>query len=444
MSLPDRVPAEIARLFEIVRREPRQFGALMQLGTLLAQSGNVAAARTVYAQAVREHPNVAGPHVCLGTLLVDAGEHAEALRLFAAALRLDPANREAQRGIAVVQERDGDLEAAADIWRHAFPKGSLETSPYRGDGAPVRLLYLTSALGGNVPMQHVFDDRCFQVTTLIAESAPGDIVLPPHDAVFNAIGDADRCARALGAAARIVASSPVPVFNDPARVREATRLRNARRLRSLEDVVTANAVEFARDELTEPTGATLPGARGLRFPLLLRSLGYQTGEHFVRIDSSREVSPAAAALPGTSLLALEFIDSRGADQVFRKYRVMTIGGRLYPVHLAMAAEWKVHYFRSEMAGRADYRAEEARFLADMPAAIGTRAVAALDRIAAVLALDYGGIDFALLPDGRVLVFEANATMILVPPDGDARWDYRRIAVSAAIDAARGLLVSHAR
>lgn len=441
MSSPDRVPGEIARLFEIVRREPRQFGALMQLGTLLAESGNVTAARTVYAQAVREHPNAAGPQVCLGTLLVDAGEHTEALRLFAAALRLDPANREAQRGTAVVHERDGELEAAAAVWRRAFPNGSLETSTYRGSGAPIRLLYLTSALGGNVPMQHVFDDGFFEVTTLIAESVPGEVVLPPHDAVFNAIGDADRCVRALGAAARVAASSPAPVFNDASRVREATRLHNAQRLGALEDVVTAKAVELAREALAGPDGAALPSRHGLAFPLLLRSLGYQTGEHFVRIDAGRDVSAAAAALPGTSLLALEFIDSRGAGQVFRKYRVMTIGGRLYPVHLALSAEWKVHYFRSEMAERADYRAEEAAFLADMPSALGARAVAALERIAAVLALDYGGIDFTLLPDGRVLVFEANATMVLVPPGADARWNYRRIAVSAAIDAARTLFVS---
>jgi hypothetical protein len=34
-------------------------------------------------------------------------------------------------------------------------------------------------------------------------------------------------------------------------------------------------------------------------------------------------------------------------------------------------------------------------------------------------LDYAGVDFSLLPDGRVLLFEANATMLAHPeaPDG---------------------------
>jgi hypothetical protein len=434
----------IAELFEVVRRNPRHFGALVRLGTLLAESGNDAAARTVYAQAVREHPHVAGPYVCLGTLLVDAGDHAEALRLFDDALALDPANREAHRGIAVIHEREGDPGAAERTWRQAFPGGSFETSPYRGDGVPIRVLYLTSAVGGNIPMQHVFDPRQFAVTTLIAESAPPEVVLPPHDVVFNAVGDADRCARALAAAARIVAATTAPVVNDPARVEETARLRNAQRLAGLPDVVTARMARFARDELASPRGGTMLEAAGLRWPVLLRSPGYQTGEHFVRVDGASELSSAVAQLPGAELLAIEYLDSRGADGAFRKYRVMTIGGRLYPMHLAISPEWKVHYFRSAMAERADHRAEEAAFLADMHRVLGARPIAALERVAALLGVDYGGIDFVPSADGRVIVFEANATMVIVPPDADPRWDYRRDAIGRALDAARATLVSRAR
>jgi hypothetical protein len=437
-------PESIAQLFEVVRRNPRHFGALVRLGTLLAQSGNEAAARTVYAQAVREHPGVAGPYVCLGTLLVDAGEHAEAVRLFEAALALDPQNREAQRGIAVVHERKGDVDAAERVWRRAFPAGSVETSAYRGDGAPIRVLYLTSAVGGNIPMQHVFDPRLFEVTTMIAESAPPDAALPPHDVVFNAVGDADRCGRALAAAARIAASTAAPVANEPARVRETTRLRNAQRLAALPDVITARMAEFRRDDLAARGAVGLLEAAGFGWPVLLRSPGYQTGEHFVRVGGPSELSHEVEQLPGAALLAIEYLDSRSADGAFRKYRVMTIGGRLYPMHLAIAQEWKVHYFRSAMAERLDHREEEAAFLADMHRALGARAVAALERVAGLLGVDYGGIDFALQPDGRVLVFEANATMVIVPPDADPRWDYRRAAVAKALEAARTALISRAR
>ena len=61
----------------------------------------------------------------------------------------------------------------------------------------------------------------------------------------------------------------------------------------------------------------------------------------------------------------------------------------------------------------------------MDGVLGTSAIAALRAIVANLGLDYGGIDFGLNAAGEVLLFEANATMVIALPDKDARWDYRR-------------------
>jgi hypothetical protein len=93
-----------------------------------------------------------------------------------------------------------------------------------------------------------------------------------------------------------------------------------------------------------------------------------------------------------------------------------------------------------MARSAAFRDEERRFLEDMPAVLGATAVAALARIRATLDLDYAGVDFALAPDGSVLLFEANATMVVFPPGPDPIWDYRRRAIDAVLEAARRMLV----
>jgi glutathione synthase/RimK-type ligase-like ATP-grasp enzyme len=53
---------------------------------------------------------------------------------------------------------------------------------------------------------------------------------------------------------------------------------------------------------------------------------------------------------------------------------------------------------------------------------------ALREIQRTLGLDYAGIDFGLNEQGDVLLFEANATMAVVTPNADKRWDYRRPAV----------------
>jgi len=113
---------------------------------------------------------------------------------------------------------------------------------------------------------------------------------------------------------------------------------------------------------------------------------------------------------------------------------MMIDRQIYPMHLAISRNWKVHYFTSDMADQPDHRAEELAFLSDMPAVLGYKAMAALAAICDVLGLDYAGIDFGLGSDGDLLLFEANATMVIASPDGDPRWAYRRPAITSAIDA----------
>ena len=75
--------------------------------------------------------------------------------------------------------------------------------------------------------------------------------------------------------------------------------------------------------------------------------------------------------------------------------------------------------------------------------LGAKAMAALQGLAAVLGLDYGGIDFGLNQAGEILLFEANATMVVEQPDGDPRWDYRRAAVERIHTAVRDLLLGRA-
>jgi hypothetical protein len=214
--------------------------------------------------------------------------------------------------------------------------------------------------------------------------------------------------------------------NHPARVRVTSRTDIARRLAGIPDVIV-------------PRITTLSHASNLGFPLLLRAPGYHTGRFFLRVEAPDSLPEAAATLPCANPLAIEYLDARGPDGMARKYRVMFIGGALYPLHLAISADWKVHYFTAAMASNPAYRTEEQRFLDNMQAVLGNRAMQALRKIQTALGLDYAGIDFALAPDGALLLFEANATMAIIPPDSDPIWDYRRPPIAAALAAARRLL-----
>jgi len=425
--------ARVAYL-DVLRRAPTHFAALNELGNLALSGGFRSAARTAYAQAVQHHPANKIAHVNLANLLRVERDVDGARQHYEAALAIDPEMHEAHQGLGWVLDELG--EPGAEWHRQKGYAGhALVAQPYRGTGAGIPLLLLVSARLGNISTSRWLSDRRYGVTAIYADYYPLDSTLPPHALIVNAISDADLCGPALERARDLIACSDVPVINAPARVLLTRRLDNARRLAGIDGVI-APAIRA----MTSPA---VLAAGDLRFPLLLRRPGFHNGEYFALVEHRDSLSEAVASLGGGELLVIEYLDARGADGMARKYRVMFIDGVAYPLHLAISADWKVHYVTSAMRHSAAFREEERRFLEDMPAVLGPRAMSALARICAMLGLDYAGIDFALAPDGSVMLFEANATMIVFPPDPDPIWDYRRAAIEAVVAAAAGMVLRRA-
>jgi glutathione synthase/RimK-type ligase-like ATP-grasp enzyme len=428
---------------DILRRAPTHFSALNEFGTLLTGMGAIDAACRVYAEAIAHHPLNPMGHVNLANLLLRANKHTEARGYYEAALRIDPDYAPAHQGFGAVLSDLGDRAGALYHFQKGFRDHAVSTLPYRGTKPPVALLQLVSSGGGNIPTASFLDDCVFLTSVVVTDYLDPQIPLPPHHLIFNTIGDADLCGPALQAAIRLTARTSAPVINDPAAVMKTGRIANARRLRALPGVVTPRTVAMARELLAGPDGAAALANQQFGFPLLLRSPGYHTGRNFIRVETAAELPAAAAGLPGNDLLVIEYLDARGKDGNARKYRVMMIGGRIYPLHLAISGKWKVHYFTSDMAEQPDHRREEAAFLSDMPAALGHKAIAALERIQTALGLDYAGIDFGIGPGGDLLLFEANATMVIAPPDADERWAYRRAAIDAILEAVVAMIMAKA-
>ena len=419
----------------LLSHAPGHAGALNNLGALFAAEGHRRAARLTHAEAVKHNPDDPMGRVNLANMLLSLGEGPAARQQYEAALVLDPDQREAHRGLAQLLSAEGDESAAERHRALAFRGRPLIALPYRGKGRPVPLLVLVSARDGNLAYETVIDDQVFEATVLVAEFDEPGLDLPPHRLILNAIGEADLCQAALEGAARVVARSRAPVINHPAAVCVTGRSGNAERLGGLDGVRVPRIRELPRDAIT----VEALQAAGFRFPLLVRAPGFHMGRHFVEVGAPGALEAALAGLPGETVMAIEYLDARGVDGKARKYRVMFVDGRLYPLHLAIADQWKIHYFSADMAERPEHRAEEAAFLADLPGFIGMPAFRALERIRAALDLDYGGVDFGLSPAGEILLFEANATMIAALPPPDPIWDYRRGPAKAVRAAARRML-----
>jgi glutathione synthase/RimK-type ligase-like ATP-grasp enzyme len=382
--------------------------------------------------------------VKLASLLQNEGRAAEARTHYEHALKLDPNYWQAHLGLSAILAAEGEVEVAALHRRAAFHGRCVVPMPYRGSEPPITILELVAIGPGNTRIKNFLSDTVFKRYLVATEFYEATTPLPPHQLIVNAIGDADTAGVALAGAEALIARSTAPVINSSAAVLATGRCAIAERLASVPGVVTAKTLTLPRESLAGADTASLLSSHGFEFPLLVRTPGFHGGENFLRVETDAGLPAALAELPGDELMVMEFLDACGADGKTRKYRVMIIDGALYPLHAAISHDWKIHYFSAEMADNAEHRAEDAAFLADMRGVLGPRAMAALEGIQQTLGLDYGGIDFGLNGDGEVLVFEANATMAVLPPEEDARWDYRHPAVENILRAIRKMLVDRAK
>jgi hypothetical protein len=434
-----RTNEAIAAYGDVLACDERHIGALTNLGCLLLERERAADAEPYLRAAAAAHPADPVALVNLARIEAALGNTRAAFHAFAAVLTTDPDNLHAHLGLAALHARCGAPERAQRHLERAYARPRAWRFPYYGATAPVRVLLLASASGGDMVSNLFFDDRTVQLSVLLADSIRRIDDVPRPQLVFNAIGDADRSAASLECAHTICAALPVPVINHPAAVARTGRVEVMHRIGGLAGVRVPRTVRIARRELT----VDALHARGFAFPLLLRSPGHHAGMHFARVDAPADLAPVAATLPGDDLFAIEYLDVRDAAGDVRKYRAVAVDGVLLPVHLAIAPQWKVHYFSAAMAENAAHREAEALFVADMPATIGTRAMRALEAVVARLALDYVGIDFAIDGGGDVVVFEANATMAVYYPPDDAMWAYRRPPVDAVIGAVRAMIAVRA-
>jgi glutathione synthase/RimK-type ligase-like ATP-grasp enzyme len=423
---------------------PTHFDTLNHFGKLLLDTGFRSAARTLYLQAIQHHPDNPIGYTNLGNVYYKDGDLETARQYYEKALELSPHQIEAHRGLSYVLRESGDEEGAKIHRKLGFAGNSVIVQPYRGKDAPIAVLQIISGVGGNLPLEQFLSGDVFFTSIIVADYFDLNLPLPVHNLLINAIADADLCMEALDAAEKILSKTSAPLINSPLAVGNTSRASSTSRLGAIPGVISPKTIALERELLTSDSASHMLAEKGFDFPLLLRSPGFHTGQYFLRVENSVELAAALPKLPGKEIMVIQFLDARSKDGKIRKYRVMMIDGKLYPLHLAISHHWMIHYFSADMSDNAEHRSEDKTFLENMQQALGEKAMAALHEIQSSLGLDYAGIDFSLSQDGDIILFEANAAMNVIPPGRDERWDYRRPHVQRIIDATREMLIRRAK
>jgi Flp pilus assembly protein TadD len=294
-----------------------------------------------------------------------------------------------------------------DIARRA---GVQRKGPLRAPAATVAVL---GAVGsGHVPTRYLLDpDRLSTLFVGLLSPEQSDAPLGDVDpvalgqvgSVFSTLGDIHRDWGQLAAAAEVCAQLGKPVINPPAGIARTGRDHAAILFAGVPGLIAPQA------RAVTPAGlARLP----IEAPVLVRPPGDHGGENLTRLASAAERDAYLAAGPEERLLLTPFHDFHSPDGAWRKYRLIFVDRQVYPFHLAIGEDWLLHYWRAEMARSPWKLAEEECFLDDWKGVFGPVATAAAEEVARRLDLDYGGMDCALTADGRLLLFEANACILL--------------------------------
>ena len=411
-------PPRIAALTQDAALDPENPGRYRALAAAHREAGEEVAAMAAELAATALEARSALALYNLATACFQAGQRAEAKRWYQLTLRLDPALVAAHRNLAAILETEG-LLAQAQLHRdEAYGRQSIFVEPAAVEAQ--RVLLLAASGYGNVPVEGLFPPAsATRITWFIDYAKPGDAGrLPAFDLAFNASGDPDMAGPLLPEVAGFLARLQQPLLNPAAAVARTQRHLLPDLLADIPDVVVPPVARVARDALAD--GAP---AAGIGFPLILRPAGAHGGRG-VSLVATPEQLAAAELGETTDWYVTGYRDYRSPDGYFRKYRAIFVDREPYPYHLAISQHWLVHFFSADMLHPSWKRAEEQRFLEDPAHALGRAAMAALRAIGRRLDLDFCGIDFALDAHGSVLVFEANATMLVHLKDDPAQFPYK--------------------
>lgn len=407
--------------------------AQMELAFALMARERLHDAERQFRRALTLDPTLSEAQGGLAALYLRAGLADKARAAAQAAIALDPAQVLACQTLSTLAERDGDVVAAARWLDRAYTACALFHEP--SPDARAEVLVLATRSQGNIPYRFLMPPSLYSRHVWYMEHAREDQDLPPYDLVFNAIGDPDLAGPSAPAVARFLKRNTRPVINRPEPVQRTFRDAIPDLLGAIDGVHAPRAVRLTADDLHPESLAR----HGLALPVLVRPLASHGGLGLSLAETAAELAQIAEKLSGQTVYITQFVDYRQADGFYRKGRMIFIDRQPLPYHWAISRHWMVHYVSSDMAEGGWRRDEEERYLYDTDAFLGHAAMTIMARIGQTLDLDYCGLDFSLAPDGRVLVFEANATMLVHPEDEDSPFAYRNPAVTRITSAFQALL-----
>lgn len=220
----------------------------------------------------------------------------------------------------------------------------------------------------------------------------------------------------LSGLTEFIESFGVPVVNHPAKAVQTGRDVSVNRLAGIPGVLVPKTMRFSSvGKIRQALAYEIEDQ--FDYPIIARTLSNQEGFGMHKIDTRDDLIKLLLAGCPEQFFVTQFVDSRAKHQFYRKIRAAIVGDEIIFIRVDYDNHWNVHgrkkperwSFYLENAHLLD---QEKRICNDPEAELGRSALQCLHAIRERIPLDAFGIDFDVDADGRLVFYEANATMNL--------------------------------
>jgi hypothetical protein len=357
----------------------------------------------------------------------------------------DPKDANALMDLSTLLQIKGDPQVAAAVQTQALEAQQLYRLPATGHRTGIRLLAIMTPgnLAANTPLEFLVEDSDIALDMLyVGPGLPFPESIPAHDVAFIAVCEADENRDLLQQLSNVTPLWPQPLLNHPQRILGLSRDGACALLDSVPGVSMPLSVRINRQTLEQIGRGELSIAAvlsGEEFPVIVRPVGSHAGRGLSKPDHPADVSDYLRTMAENEFYVAPFVDYRGRDDLFRKYRIVLIEGRPFACHMAISEHWMVHYLNAGMSDSADKRSEEARWMANFDRDFARRHEEALRAINERMGLDYLGIDCGETRDGELLIFEVDSGAVVHAMDSVDTFPYKKPQMRKVFAAFREML-----
>jgi hypothetical protein len=276
-------------------------------------------------------------------------------------------------------------------------------------------------LPGNMPFEHITADERLSGHQLAlggSEKAVRMELEQPPNLVINAICCPECSTRALGIAAKLVAGfrqDNIPVLNHPDMVLQSARDSAPRLFADIDGLLVPPTQRLNAPRLK--TVLQLLDSGSITYPFIIRTTADHNGANMVRVMNKADLENLdVLPFDGRDYYVIGYVDYRDQQGHFRKFRLVKAGTDIIARQVVTSDEWNVHashYHDKEINQNSEVQELRQNFLTDPFSFLGPEKERVIRAIFERAGLDFAGIDFSILPDGRIVLFECNACMLYV-------------------------------